>query len=73
MQDECYNIVFRKKIYNSLPDLQIDIDHWLRSYNETRPHSGKHCYGKTPMQTFLDTLLSRKILNQDSDSIFKFF
>ncbi|GHM58420.1 MAG: hypothetical protein sGL2_05700 [Candidatus Mesenet longicola] len=40
-------IIFRKKIYNSLPDLQIDIDHWLRSYNYTRPHSGKHCYGKT--------------------------
>ncbi len=40
MQDECYNIIFRKKIYNSLEDLQIDVDHWLRSYNESRPHSG---------------------------------
>ncbi|OAM05218.1 MAG: hypothetical protein TV41_00910 [Wolbachia endosymbiont of Dactylopius coccus] len=55
MQDECYNIIFRKKIYNSLEDLQIDVDHWLRSYNESRPHSGKYCYGKTPMQTFLDS------------------
>ncbi|GFR09050.1 integrase core domain protein [Trichonephila clavata] len=55
MQDECYNIIFRKKIYNSLEDLQIDVDHWLRSYNETRPHSGKYCYGKTPMQTFFDS------------------
>ncbi|WP_341813824.1 IS481-like element ISWpi2 family transposase [Wolbachia endosymbiont (group A) of Lasioglossum villosulum] len=55
MQDECYNIIFRKKIYSSLEDLQIDVDHWLRSYNETRPHSGKYCYGKTPMQTFLDS------------------
>lgn len=25
---------------------------WLRKYNETRPHSGKYYYGKTPMQTF---------------------
>lgn len=25
MQDECYNIIFRKKIYNSLEDLQIDV------------------------------------------------
>lgn len=55
MQDECYNIIFRKKIYNSLEGLQIDVDYWLRSYNETRPHSGKYCYGKTPMQTFLDS------------------
>ncbi len=44
MQDECYNIIFRKKIYSSLKDLQIDVDHWLRSYNETRPHSGKYCF-----------------------------
>jgi len=25
-------------------------------YNEVRTHSGKYCYGKTPMQTFLDSL-----------------
>src|SRR3954453_18503072 len=26
-----------------------------REYNELRPHSGKYCFGKTPMQTFLDS------------------
>ncbi|NSM56588.1 transposase, partial [Wolbachia endosymbiont of Atemnus politus] len=54
-QDECYRILFRKKTYNSLEDLQADVDQWLRSYNETRPCSGKYYYGRTPMQTFLDT------------------
>ncbi|KLT23058.1 ISSod13, transposase [Wolbachia endosymbiont of Armadillidium vulgare str. wVulC] len=29
IEDECYNIIFRKKIYSSLEDLQIDVDHWL--------------------------------------------
>ena len=24
-------------------------------YNENRPHSGKYCFGKTPMQTFQDS------------------
>jgi len=24
-------------------------------YNNERTHSGKHCFGKTPMQTFLDS------------------
>ena len=28
------------------------MDHWISKYNEQRPHSGKYCYGKTPMQTF---------------------
>ncbi len=30
MQDECYNIIFRKKIYSTLEELQLD---WLHSYN----------------------------------------
>jgi hypothetical protein len=33
-----------------------DVDEWLRKYKELRPHSGKYCYGKTPMQTFLDAM-----------------
>ena len=55
MQDEFYAITFRKKLYHSMEELQVDLDVWLKSYNETRPHSGKYCYGKTPMQTFLDS------------------
>lgn len=55
MKNEFYDIAFRKKIYNSLEELQIDANEWLRKYNEFRPHSGKYCYGKTPMQTFLDS------------------
>ena len=55
IKDECYNILFRKKIYKSLEALQIDVDQWINKYNTSRPHSGKYCYGKTPMQTFLDS------------------
>ena len=52
MKNEFYDIVFRKKIYTSLEQLQLDVDHWIDKYNQQRPHSGKHCYGKKPMQTF---------------------
>jgi len=34
----------------------VDLDAWLMEYNETRPHQGRWCYGKTPMQTFLDSV-----------------
>jgi hypothetical protein len=27
---------------------------WIAEYNEARPHQGRWCFGKTPMQTFLD-------------------
>jgi transposase InsO family protein len=54
--NEFYQIAFRRKIYETIEQLQEDVDEWIREYNEERPHSGKYCYGKTPMQTFLDTL-----------------
>jgi transposase InsO family protein len=56
MLDEFYRVTFRKKVYNSIEELQKDTDEWIREYNEQRPHSGKYCYGKTPMQTFKDSL-----------------
>jgi len=52
--NEFYRIAFRKKLYASIEDLQDDLDLWVRSYNEERPHQGRWCFGKTPMQTFLD-------------------
>ncbi|ERL60439.1 putative iSSod13, transposase, partial [Piscirickettsia salmonis LF-89 = ATCC VR-1361] len=46
---------------------------WLIKYNQHRPHSGKYCYGKTPMQTFQDSkhLAQEKIINKNvqSDSL----
>ena len=56
MLDEFYRVTFRKRVYNSIEELQKDTDEWVREYNEQRPHSGKYCYGKTPMQTFKDSL-----------------
>jgi hypothetical protein len=38
-----------------LDELQIDVNEWIKIYNELRPHSGKFFYGKIPMQTFLDS------------------
>ena len=51
-----YRVAFRKKLYRTIAELQADLDEWLRQYNEVRTHQGRWCYGKTPMQTFLDTL-----------------
>lgn len=56
MLNEFYRIAFRKKIYHSIDELQADLDAWIRAYNSERPHQGRWCYGKTPMQTFFDSL-----------------
>jgi hypothetical protein len=52
--DEFYRIAFRKKIYSSIAERQTDLDAWIKSHTEERPHQGRWCFGKTPMETFLD-------------------
>jgi hypothetical protein len=54
--NEFYRVAFRKKVYRSIDELQADLDAWVREYNQARPHQGRWCFGKTPMQTFLDAL-----------------
>jgi transposase InsO family protein len=76
VQEEFYSVAFRKKLYSSLDDLQADLDNWLRQYNEEREHSGRYCFGKTPLATFHDSkqLAHDKMLDcltasQSSDSV----
>lgn len=63
---EFYQVVFRKKIYETLDELQKDLDDWLCFYNHQRTHQGKMCCGRTPMQTFLD---GKKIWQEKVDSL----
>ncbi|AQW94719.1 hypothetical protein BAS07_09625 [Elizabethkingia anophelis] len=66
MQDEFYAICFRTKLYQNLESLQLDLDNWVEHYNQEQPHSGLYCFGKTPMQTFKESLnlAKQKLLNQ---------
>ena len=41
---------------------------WLEEYNNERVHSGKYCYGKTPMQTFNDT--KRLALDKNNEILY---
>ena len=67
LQDECYSLLFRKKLYRTLEELQVDLDAWLEKYNRERPHSGRYCYGKTPWETFQQSrhLALEKDLSKD--------
>jgi len=70
MLEEFYRVTFRKKIYTSIEQLQADADQWMEFYNNQRCHSGRYCYGKTPMQTFNDSkrLAQQKQLGQYQES-----
>lgn len=64
--EEFYQIAFRKKIYETLDELQKDLDDWVDYYNHHRTHQGKMCCGRTPMQTLLD---GKKIWQEKVDSL----
>jgi len=81
IKEEFYDIAFRKKVYRSLEELQADLDDWFRYYNQQRPHSGKYCEGRTPVQTFsnakhlaqekaLDTFYFQDVKEQDVSDTF---
>ena len=70
VQNEFYAIAFRKKIYATIEQLQNDLDTWMNSYNTERTHSGKFCFGKTPMQTFIEGItVARKYQLQNQETI----
>ena len=51
---EFYQVTFRKKLYDTMDELQKDLDDWIDYYNNERTHQGKMCCGRTPMETLLD-------------------
>jgi Winged helix-turn helix len=65
------SVAVRKKLYSSLDELQADLDLWLAYYNEEWPHSGRYCYGKTPMQTWRDArpLVEEKMLERQHQPV----
>lgn len=55
IQNEFYASAFRRKLYRSIEEIQGDVDEWMQTYNAERTHSGKYCYGKTPLETFIES------------------
>jgi len=47
-------VAFRKKIYESIDDLQADLDQWIDFYNNERHPLGKMCCGRTPFETMME-------------------
>ena len=79
IQEEFYAVAFRRKLYTSIGEMQTDLDEWIKKYNEERTHSGKYCFGKTPMETFesskhlalqkrIDELLEKSNFNESGQT-----
>ena len=62
---EFYQVAFRKKVYETIEQLQTNLDEWIDFYNNERTHQGKVCCGRTPHDTMMDgkTIWKEKFIN----------
>lgn len=51
VKEEFFEDVRRRKLYESLDELQADLDEWLHYYNYERPHQGYRNLGRRPFDT----------------------
>lgn len=51
--DEFFRLAFREKAYQTVEQLQKDLDRWLVFYNNQRPHQGYRNMGRKPIETIL--------------------
>jgi len=54
LKEEFFAVAFRKIQYESVDQLQGDLDRYLDFYNRERAHQGYRTKGRTPYKTFLD-------------------
>ena len=54
--DEHFRIKGREKWYESVAEMQKDLDGYLHHYNHERTHQGYGMTGRTPFQAFLEGL-----------------
>ncbi len=51
---EFYQVAFRRRVFETIDQLQKELDTWIEFYNTERTHQGKMCCGRTPLETLID-------------------
>ena len=54
--DEHFRVMGRKKWYETIKEMQTDLDAYIARYNTKRPHQGRAMNGRTPHKAFTDGL-----------------
>lgn len=63
--DEYFRVVFRRKFFSSLEELQADLDVWIDNYSNECPHRGYRNMGRRPIETFE---MGKKVLEETKES-----
>ena len=60
VKEEFFAVAFRRTFYESVAQLQADLDSYLAFYNRERAHQGYRTQGRTPYQAFLDGIVRKE-------------
>ena len=55
--DEHFRVTGRTKWYESIDEMQKDLDDYLKQYNYERTHQGRNMKGRTPYKAFTDGIV----------------
>jgi len=64
--DEHFRIQGRKVWYETLEEMQKDLDVYLHHYNHERAHQGRNMNGRVPYRVFIDGLPERKTITEEA-------
>lgn len=67
--DEHFSIKGRIKFYESISEMQKDLDEYLLTYNYERAHQGRNMNGRTPHRAFIEGLPDLENLDKKEDFI----
>jgi transposase InsO family protein len=62
--DEHFRIMGRSKWYESVDEMQKDLEAYLKQYNHERSHQGRNMNGRTPYQAFIDGIKKTEVEEQ---------
>jgi transposase InsO family protein len=62
VKEEFFAVAFRRTFYESVAQLQADLDTYVAFYNRERAHQGYRTQGRTPYQAFLDGIAREEAL-----------
>ena len=62
--DEHFRIMGRSKWYESVDEMQKDLEAYLKKYNHERSHQGRNMNGRTPYQAFIDGIKKTEVKEQ---------
>jgi transposase InsO family protein len=65
--DEHFRVAGRTKWYESIEEMQTDLDRYLELYNTQRSHQGYHMNGRTPYQAFIDGINLEPIAAEEEE------